>query len=118
MAFDSRFFRRYEFAVLLIASAIFIGCIISPPSLMDDVDATQASISRTMLETGDWVTPNLDGVKYMEKPPLKYWIIAVFFRAFGVHDYVARLPLAITTVLLCWLTFKIGVWAFGARAGF
>jgi 4-amino-4-deoxy-L-arabinose transferase-like glycosyltransferase len=118
MAFDSRFIRRYEFVVLLIASAIFIGCIISPPSLMDDVDATQASISRTMLETGDWVTPNLDGVKYMEKPPLKYWIIAAFFRAFGVHDYVARLPLAITTVLLCWLTFRIGVWAFGARAGF
>jgi 4-amino-4-deoxy-L-arabinose transferase-like glycosyltransferase len=118
MAFDSRLFRRYELLVLLIASAIFIGCIISPPSLMDDVDASQASISRTMLETGDWVTPHLDGVKYMEKPPLKYWIIAVFFKLFGVHDYIARLPLAITTVLLCWLTFRIGVWAFGTRAGF
>jgi 4-amino-4-deoxy-L-arabinose transferase-like glycosyltransferase len=118
MAFDSRLFRRYELIVLLIASAIFIGCIISPPSLMDDVDATQASISKTMLETGDWVTPHLDGVKYMEKPPLKYWIIAVFFKLFGLHDYVARLPLAITTVLLCWLTFRIGVWAFGVRAGF
>ncbi|MGI9073183.1 MAG: ArnT family glycosyltransferase [Bryobacteraceae bacterium] len=118
MAFDSRLFRRYELIVLLIASAIFIGCIISPPSLMDDVDASQASISRTMLETGDWVTPHLDGVKYMEKPPLKYWIIAAFFKLFGVHDYIARLPLAITTVLLCWLTFRMGAWAFGTRAGF
>lgn len=115
---DSGFFRRYELIVLLIASAIFIGCIVSPPSLMDDVDASQASISRTMLETGDWVIPHLDGVKYMEKPPLKYWIIAVFFKLFGVHDYIARLPLAISTVLLCWLTYRIGVWAFGARAGF
>jgi 4-amino-4-deoxy-L-arabinose transferase-like glycosyltransferase len=118
MAPDSRFFRRYEFVVLLIASAIFLGCIISPPSLMDDVDATQSSISRTMLTTGDWVTPRLDGVKYLEKPPLKYWIIAVFFELFGLHDYIARLPLAITAVLLCWLTFRIGVWAFGTRAGF
>jgi 4-amino-4-deoxy-L-arabinose transferase-like glycosyltransferase len=118
MAFDSRLFRRFELIVLLIASVIFIGCIISPPSLMDDVDASQASISRTMLETGDWVTPHLDGVKYMEKPPLKYWIIAVFFKLFGVHDYIARLPIAITTVLLCWLTFRMGVWAFGTRAGF
>ncbi|MGI8959498.1 MAG: ArnT family glycosyltransferase [Bryobacteraceae bacterium] len=118
MAFDSRLFRRHESIVVLIASVIFIGCIISPPSLMDDVDATQASISRTMLETGDWVTPHLDGVKYMEKPPLKYWIIAVFFKLFGMHDYTARLPLAVTTVLLCWLTFRIGVWAFGTRAGF
>jgi 4-amino-4-deoxy-L-arabinose transferase-like glycosyltransferase len=118
MAFDSRSFRRYEFVVLLIASVIFIGCIVSPPSLMDDVDATQASISRTMLVTGDWVTPHLDGVKYLEKPPLKYWMIAVFFKLFGVHDYIARLPLAISAVLLCWLTFRIGVWAFGTRAGF
>jgi 4-amino-4-deoxy-L-arabinose transferase-like glycosyltransferase len=118
MAFDSRLFRRFELIVLLIASVIFIGCIISPPSLMDDVDASQASISRTMLETGDWVTPHLDGVKYMEKPPLKYWIIAVFFKLFGVHDYIARLPIAITTVLLCWLTFRMGLWAFGTRAGF
>ncbi|MFL6353528.1 MAG: ArnT family glycosyltransferase [Bryobacteraceae bacterium] len=118
MAFDSRLFRRYDLIVLLFASAIFICCIISPPSLMDDVDATQASISRTMLETGDWVTPHIDGIKYFEKPPLKYWIIAVFFKLFGVHDYIARLPLAISTVLLCWLTFRMGVWAFGTRAGF
>jgi 4-amino-4-deoxy-L-arabinose transferase-like glycosyltransferase len=118
MVFDSGSFRRYEFVILLIASAIFLGCMISPPSLMDDVDATQASIAKTMLTTGDWVTPRLDGVKYFEKPPLKYWMIAVFFKVFGVHDYIARLPLAITAVLLCWLTFRIGVWAFGTRAGF
>jgi 4-amino-4-deoxy-L-arabinose transferase-like glycosyltransferase len=118
MASDPRSFRRNEFVVLLIASAIFVGCMISPPSLMDDVDATQCSISRTMLVTGDWVTPRLDGVKYLEKPPLKYWIIAVFFKLFGVHDYIARLPLAITVVLLCWLTFRIGVWVSFCSLGF
>ncbi len=111
-------FRRFELLVLLIASLIFIACIASPPNLMDDVDSVQASISRTMLQSGDWVTARLDGVKYLEKPPLKWWLIAVFFKIFGVHDYVARLPLAILTVLLCWLTFRMGAWAFGARAGF
>lgn len=111
-------FRRYEFVIFLIASAIFLGCIITPPYLMDDVDSVQASISKTMLETGDWVTPRLDGIKYFEKPPLKWWLIAACFRIFGVHDWVARLPLAVMTVLLCWLTFRIGVWAFGTRAGF
>lgn len=118
MPFDSRSFRRSEFIIVLVASIIFIGCIVSPPSLMDDVDAAQASIARSMLDTGDWVTPHLNGVKYLEKPPLKYWIIALFFKLFGVHDYIARLPLAITAVLLCWLTFRIGVWAFGLRSGF
>jgi 4-amino-4-deoxy-L-arabinose transferase-like glycosyltransferase len=116
--FSSASFRRYELLIVLIASALFLSCIISPPSLMDDVDSVQASIARSMLQTGDWVTPRLDGVKYFEKPPLKYWLIAIFFKIFGVHDYIARLPLAVTAVLLCWLTFRIGAWAFGARAGF
>ena len=79
--------RRYEWIVILIAAAIFLGCIVSPPALMDDVDSVQASLAHTMVETGDWVTPHLDGVKYFEKPPLKYWMIAVFFELFGVHDW-------------------------------
>jgi 4-amino-4-deoxy-L-arabinose transferase-like glycosyltransferase len=111
-------FRRYQAIVLLVAAITFVGCIVSPPSLMDDVDSVQASIARTMLRTGDWVTPHLDGVKYLEKPPLKYWMVAIFFKLFGVHDYIARLPEAILDVLLCWLTFRMGVWAFGDRAGF
>jgi hypothetical protein len=47
---------------------------ISPPSLMDDVDSVQAQISRTMLDTGDWVRAHIDGVAYLEKSPLNYFI--------------------------------------------
>jgi 4-amino-4-deoxy-L-arabinose transferase-like glycosyltransferase len=110
--------RRYGLIVILVAAITFVGCIVSPPSLMDDVDSVQASIARTMLQTGDWVTPHLDGIKYLEKPPLKYWLVAIFFQLFGIHDYIARLPEAILDVLLCWLTFRMGAWAFGERAGF
>ena len=103
--------------VLAVAAIVFLGCIISPPSLMDDVDAVQAQISRNMLDSGDWVTARLDGIAYLEKSPLKYWMIALAFKIFGVHDWVARLPVALSAVLLCWLTFRIGTWAFSrARA--
>ena len=84
---------------------------------MDDVDAVQAQIGRNMLDSGDWVTARLDGIAYLEKSPLKYWMIAVSFAVFGVHDWAARLPLALCTVLLCWFTARFGIWAFGARAG-
>src|SRR6202030_3968500 len=63
--------------VLLVASIIFLTSLISPPRLMDDVDAVQAQISRNMLQSGDWVSAQLDGIKYLEKAPLKYWMIAV-----------------------------------------
>ncbi|OYT72704.1 MAG: glycosyl transferase [Chloracidobacterium sp. CP2_5A] len=85
---------------------------------MDDVDAAQAQIARAMLETGDWVTPRLNGIAYLEKPPLKYWLIALSFAAFGVHDWAARLPISFGVVALCWLALRMGAWAFGARAGF
>ncbi|HYL97310.1 MAG TPA: hypothetical protein VEZ90_00020, partial [Blastocatellia bacterium] len=97
--------------VIVFASAVFLGCIISPPSLMDDVDAVQAQISRNMIRSGDWVTPRLDGVVYMEKAPLKYWVIAVSFLVFGEHDWAARLPIALCAVLLCLLASEFGCWA-------
>jgi 4-amino-4-deoxy-L-arabinose transferase-like glycosyltransferase len=105
-------------AVALIAAAIYLGCIVSPPSLMDDVDAVQAQIARNMLTSGDWVTARVDGVAYLEKAPLIYWLIATCYKIFGVHDWAARIPVALASIGLAWLTAAMGVWAFGRRAGF
>jgi 4-amino-4-deoxy-L-arabinose transferase-like glycosyltransferase len=101
----------------VVAALIFLGCLVSPPSLMDDVDAVQAQIAHNMLQSGDWVTARLDGVAYLEKSPLGYWMMAVSFATFGVHDWAARIPSALCTVLLCWVTAQFGAWAFGRRAG-
>ena len=90
---------------------------ISPPFLMDDVDAVQAQIARNMLESGDWVTARLDGLVYLEKAPLIYWMEAVSYRVFGVHDWAARIPVALSAIALCLLTAAFGAWAFGKRAG-
>ncbi|MGO8732015.1 MAG: ArnT family glycosyltransferase [Terriglobia bacterium] len=109
---------RSEFIVILFAAAIFLGCAVSPPSLMDDVDGVQAQIARNMLQSGDWVTAHLDGVPYLEKAPLVYWVIALSYKTFGAHDWVARIPIALAAVALCWLTAAMGIWAFGKRAGF
>ena len=84
---------------------------------MDDVDAVQAQIARNMLTSGDWVTARIDGVAYLEKAPLIYWAIALCYKLFGVSDWVARIPVALSTIALCWLTAAFGAWAFGRRAG-
>jgi len=102
---------------VLFAAAVYLGCILSPPSLMDDVDAVQAQIAHNMLTSGDWVTARIDGVVYLEKAPLIYWVIALFYKAFGVADWIARIPVALSAIGLCWLTAAFGAWAFGRRAG-
>jgi 4-amino-4-deoxy-L-arabinose transferase-like glycosyltransferase len=108
---------RVYLIVLVVAGAIHLACSVSPPSLMDDVDAVQAQIARTMLTSGNWVTPRLDGVVYLEKPPLVYWMIAASYKIFGIHDWSARIPIALSSLALGWVTAAFGVWAFGRRAG-
>jgi len=85
---------------------------------MDDVDAVQAQIARNMLDSGDWVIAHLDGVPYIEKSPLIYWLIATSYRIFGVHDWSARIPVALAAVLLAWVIYRYGRWAFDERTGY
>ena len=110
--------RRLYLIVLLFAGAIYLGCLASPPYLMDDVDAVHGQIGRNMLDSDDWVTARLDGVPYLEKAPLVYWTIAASYAALGVHDWSARLPIALSAIALCLLTTAFSGWAFGKQAGF
>src|SRR5690349_13138584 len=73
--------------VALFATAVYLSCVVSPPSLMDDVDAVQANIARNMLTSGDWVTARLDGIAYLEKAPLIYWIMGAFYKVFALADW-------------------------------
>lgn len=105
-------------AVVLVAAVVYLGCIGSPPSLMDDVDAVQAQIARNMLTSGDWVTAHLDGIPFLEKAPVVYWTMAVAYKVLGVRDWVARIPVALFAIALCGLTAAFGSWGFGKWAGF
>ena len=110
--------RRAELVVLLVAAAIYLVSVLAPPFLMDDVDAVQATIAKNMLSSGDWVTARLDGVKYLEKSPLIYWMMATSFAIFGVADWAARLPIGLSILALCSVTFRMGRWAFDELTGF
>jgi 4-amino-4-deoxy-L-arabinose transferase-like glycosyltransferase len=108
----------YLTVILLVAGVIFITGAVSAPYLMDDSDAVEAQIARTMFSSGDWVTARLDGVKYLEKSPLSWWLMDLGYKVFGVHDWSSRIPFALSAIGLALLTAEFGKWAFGRRAGF
>ncbi len=64
-----------------------------------------------MLRSGDWVTLHVDGVRYLEKAPLPYWLAALSLRAFGDNAFAVHLPLALTVLGLAALA-----WHWGRRA--
>jgi 4-amino-4-deoxy-L-arabinose transferase-like glycosyltransferase len=76
-----------------------IGGLFSP-GLLDDVDSIYIQIAREMLQRHDFVTPTIDGIRFFDKPPLMYWMAAGSMRIFGVHDWAARLPLALGVLAL------------------
>lgn len=84
---------------------------------MDEVDSVAAHIAQGMYESGDWLTPRINAVKFLEKAPLNYWFIAAGYALFGVHDWVARLPVALAVLVLVLVTYWIGRWVWGPRSG-
>ena len=60
----------------------------------------------------------VDGIRYLDKPPLPYWLGAAGIHLFGFHDWAVRLPLAISVLLLTLYLYSMGRRLFGERAGF
>ena len=70
-----------------------------------------------MVATGDYVTLHINGVRYLEKPPLPYWLVACSYKIFGVNEFSTRLPMVLSVMLLGVLGFCWGRRGFGERTG-
>ena len=62
-----------------------------------------------MLQRHDFVTPTIDGIRFFDKPPLMYWMAAGSMHLFGVHDWAARLPLALGVLALLLAVYALGI---------
>ena len=70
-----------------------------------------------MFVTRDYVTLHVNGVRYLEKAPLPYWLVAGSYHLFGISEFSTRLPMALSVLLLGVLALIWGSQAFGERAG-
>ncbi len=94
---------------------LFFASLFAPP-VLDDADGTHANAARQMALSGDWVTLRVNNVRYLEKAPLPYWIVAVSLRLFGVNAFAVHLPQALCVLLLMLLGVRWARQAFGERA--
>lgn len=101
-------------AVVLLL-VLYLGRIGGFP-FQDPDEGRYAEIPREMMESGDWLTPRLNYVKYYEKPPLFYWLVGASFLLFGTHEWAARLVPALAGLLTIGLTFALGRSVLGPRA--
>ena len=109
--------RRAWTLLTLVFIAVFAAASFSP-SLLDDADSTHAQAAQHMLTSGNWVTLYVNGIRYLEKPPLPYWMVAADYAVFGFNVFATHLPMILGVLgcaLVAWFWSRR---AWGDRAAF
>src|SRR5882757_7482815 len=103
--------------VLLLALILLFGIGLGSRPYSAPSESRYIEIGREMAESGDFVTPRLDYVKYFEKPALFYWVQALATKWFGLSPFAVRVPTALLAVALCLLGYALGNMLYGGLAG-
>lgn len=101
--------------VFVLFAIVYLGSAFSP-ALQDDADSTHAEAAREMLANHDFVTLHINGVRYLEKAPMPYWLVASSYRVFGVNEFAVRVPTMLAMLGLVLLAMAWARRAFGERA--
>jgi 4-amino-4-deoxy-L-arabinose transferase-like glycosyltransferase len=107
--------RPYDLAAIVALSAAICMFHLGSFGLWEPDEARYAEIAREMLQSGNLLVPHLNYVAYVEKPPLLYWLTTLSFWIFGVSEFAARLPVALSAIAGIVATYFFALRAFGRR---
>ncbi len=94
--------------IIILALAIapyFIG--LGSSSLWDSNEAFYAETPREMIESADYINPSFNYQPRFNKPPLSYWVVVLFYKAFGVSELSERIPIALGAIALIATAFAL-----------
>ncbi len=113
--------------VLLVALGVWLfgleggwlgGLEMSGLGLTDRDEGSNAEAAREMLETGDWISPTLNYEPRYAKPALVYWLISGSYSLFGINEFAARLPSALSGLCVVLLQYAFVYRWLGAPLAF
>ena len=104
--------------LILLSSWTFFYKLGDPNFYHTRIESRRARIAQEMLDTGNFIVPQLEGKVILTKPPLFYWAVAFCSRDHRVTEYTARFPSAACAVGTVLVTFLIGSYLFNRRVGF
>ena len=98
---------RYLTFLLLFFIGFFIFLLgLGDTGLIDETPPLFASAGKAMSQSGDWITPKVNGILRFDKPPFYYWLMAIFYSIPGNQGWdqlgslSARLPSALASLFL------------------
>ena len=99
-------FLRQYWLLLILALPFFVA--LDESSLWDANEAFYAQTPREMVDRGDWLVPYFNGKPRLNKPPLSYWVVAVFYNLFSISVFWERFPMALLACGSVLSVFAIG----------
>ncbi|MGC2502497.1 MAG: glycosyltransferase family 39 protein, partial [Silvibacterium sp.] len=108
--------RAWTLLLLIFFAVHFVA--LFTPSLLDDADATHANAAQHIAVSGNWVTLYVNGIRYLEKPPLPYWLAAIDYHIFGYNVFATHLPMSLAVLACAILAWVWSRRAYGDRAAF
>lgn len=106
-----------DMLVIFLASLLIFICSSQSYPLLEPDEARYTEIPREMVVTGDVVVPRLNGVIYIEKPPLFYWLQAGSLALLGVTEGAARFWNNFFAAMTCAMVYMAGYVLYNRRTG-
>lgn len=102
---------------LVAASAVLLFLGLDASTIWDANEAYYAETPRQMVESGDYVNPSFNGAPRFNKPVLSYWVVAGFYKVFGVTVWAERVAIAMGALGIAAAAFVIARVTWSVRAG-
>jgi len=108
---------RAPFGLALLAVGLMYLLGLATAPFLDPPEGFHAVIAQTIRDGGDWITLRVNGVRYFDKPPLLYWLMAGSFAVAGPTEAAARIWPALAAIGVAAVTGRIGMILGGPRVG-
>lgn len=107
----------FDFFSLAIVFISFYAIWIGSHALFTPDEGRYSEVAREMIVTGDFITPRLNGVVFLDKPILYYWLQASAIQLFGLKEWALRFWPAFMGVFGCLASYVTGRLLFNRRTG-
>jgi 4-amino-4-deoxy-L-arabinose transferase-like glycosyltransferase len=108
---------RRDLLIFTLLLGAFFGFKLGDRALWSPVEGHYAEIAREMVVSKDYLTPRIAGLKYLEKPPLFYWLESANIKLFGLNEWSLRVWPALFAVVGCLAVYFAGSRLFDRRVG-
>ena len=109
---------KYYLITLILLCLIFLFAGIWSYPLLDVDETRYAVMSRDLINSGNWNLLFVNGVPFIEKPPLYFWLTAISIKLFDFNEFAVRLPVGLLAALTVVATYFTGRKIQNAKFGF